>query len=109
MTASIDTLAKLAQTIRDRRGASPETSYTAKLLHKGVDKCAKKFGEEAVELVIAAMEREPAHVTAEAADVLYHFLVLLTASGVTLDEVMAELARRETKSGLEEKASRKDR
>ena len=62
-----------------------------------------------MELVIAAMEREPAHVTAEAADVLYHFLVLLTASGVTLDEVMAELARRETKSGLEEKASRKDR
>jgi phosphoribosyl-ATP pyrophosphohydrolase len=109
MTHSLTTLAKLAETIAARRGASPETSYTAKLLHKGVDRCAKKFGEEAVELVIAAMEREPRHITAEAADVLYHFLVLLTASGVSIDEVMAELAARESQSGLSEKASRKDR
>lgn len=109
MSQSLDTLAKLAATVVSRRGASPDTSYTAKLLHKGADKCAKKFGEEAVELVIAATAREPDHVTAEAADVIYHLLVLLTASNVSLDDVMAELARREAQSGLEEKAARKER
>ncbi len=100
-------LAGLAATIAARHGASPETSYTAKLLDQGVEKCAKKLGEEAVEAALAAVSGDRAHLTAEAADVLYHLLVLLEASGIGLDEVMAELAGRMGTSGLEEKASRK--
>ena len=102
----LDVLAALADEIASRSAASPETSYTAKLLSQGVDKCAKKFGEEAVELAIASVLRNTAQTTAEAADVLYHLLVLLAASGVELSDVMAELAHRQGVSGIAEKASR---
>ena len=102
----LEVLAALADEIAARKQASPDTSYTAKLLSQGVEKCAKKFGEEAVELALAAVLRDKPHTTAEAADVLYHLLVLLAASGVELAEVMAELARRQGVSGIAEKASR---
>jgi phosphoribosyl-ATP pyrophosphohydrolase len=103
-----DVLNQLNAEILKRRNASPDQSYTAKLLSHGVEKCAKKFGEEAVELAIAAVLKDKVHTTAEAADVLYHLLVLLAASDVSLESVMAELARREGVSGLAEKASRKN-
>jgi len=101
-----DVLAALADEIAARSTASPETSYTAKLLSQGPEKCAKKFGEEAVELALAAVLRDKSHITAEAADVLYHLLVLLAASEVQLSAVMAELDRRRGVGGLIEKASR---
>jgi phosphoribosyl-ATP pyrophosphohydrolase len=100
-------LDRLFATIAARKGADAETSYTAKLLAAGVEKCAKKFGEEAVEAVIAATARDAKALTAESADVLYHLLVLWAAAGVTPDDVYAALKARETKSGLQEKASRK--
>jgi phosphoribosyl-ATP pyrophosphohydrolase len=100
------TLDELARTIDQRAGASAETSYTASLLEKGAAHCARKFGEEAVELTIAAAALEENAVRAEAADVLYHLLVLLRARGVTLKSVMEELDKRSKRSGLEEKASR---
>jgi len=107
MTAHrLDVLAGLADDIASRRSASPESSYTAKLLSQGVEKCAKKFGEEAVEVALAAVLRDKTHITAEAADVLYHLLVLLQAADVPLSGVMAELARRQGVSGLAEKAAR---
>ena len=102
----LEVLAALADEVTARKTASPETSYTAKLLSQGVEKCAKKFGEEAVELALAAVLRDKAHSTAEAADVLYHLLVLLAASGIELTDVMVELSRRQGVSGLVEKASR---
>ena len=102
----LDVLAALADEVAERRQSSPETSYTAKLLSQGAEKCAKKFGEEAVELALASVLRDKAHITSEAADVLYHLLVLLAASDVTLSDVMAELARRRGTGGLVEKASR---
>lgn len=103
---STNTLDKLAATIAGRAGGDAEASYTAKLLAAGIEKCAKKFGEEAVELAMAAVSKDKAHVTAEAADVLYHLLVLLKAADVPLPDVYAELQRRELQSGLAEKASR---
>lgn len=106
-TLDLSTLADLARDIAAKRGASPEESYTAKLLQQGVEKCAKKFGEEAIELALASVSGRADHTKAEAADVFYHLLVLLEASGVTLPEVMAELERRKGVSGLAEKASRK--
>lgn len=102
----LDVLSSLADEIARRKDASPEQSYTAKLLSQGVEKCAKKFGEEAVETALAAVLRDRPHVTAEAADVLYHLLVLLAATEVPLSDVMAELARRQGVSGIAEKASR---
>lgn len=99
-------LARLAATIEARRGADPESSWTAKLLAKGPEKCAEKFGEEAVEAIIEAVRGDRARLTAEAADVLYHLLVMLAACGVTLADVEAELERREGKSGIDEKAAR---
>ena len=102
----LDVLAGLADEIASRKSASPESSYTAKLLSQGVEKCAKKFGEEAVELALAAVLRDRSHTTAEAADVLYHLLVLLVVADVPLSDVMAELARRQGVSGLVEKAAR---
>jgi len=102
----LDVLSTLADEIARRRAASPDESYTAKLLSQGVEKCAKKFGEEAVEIALAAVLRNKAHVTAEAADVLYHLLVLLAATDVGVADVMAELARRQGVSGIVEKASR---
>jgi phosphoribosyl-ATP pyrophosphohydrolase len=104
MTFSLEAL---NQRVTERAAASPEESYTAKLLHDGVDRCARKFGEEAVETIVAAVGRDKTGLTLEAADVLYHLLVLLRASGVTLDEVMTELDKRTAQSGLAEKASRK--
>jgi phosphoribosyl-ATP pyrophosphohydrolase len=83
------------------------TSYTAKLIADGVERCARKFGEEAVEAVVAAIGEDEAALTAEAADVLYHLLVLLRARNVPLDAVMAELQKRTRQSGLSEKAGRK--
>lgn len=102
----MNSLEKLAATIADRKGADPETSWTARLLAKGPEKCAEKFGEEAVEAIIEAVRGDRARLTAEAADVLYHLLVMLTARDVTLAEVLAELDRRKGTSGLEEKAGR---
>lgn len=99
-------LETLAATIAARKGADPETSWTAKLLSKGPEKCAEKFGEEAVEAIIEAVKGDRARLTSEAADVLYHLLVMLAARDVTLDDVLAELDRREGLSGLAEKASR---
>jgi phosphoribosyl-ATP pyrophosphohydrolase len=101
-------LGALIETVAARRGASPETSYTAKLLGQGRDKCAKKFAEEAIETVLAAASGDRPHLTREAADLLYHLAVLLEAANVSWAEVMAELERRSGTSGLEEKAGRKD-
>jgi len=100
------TLDKLYALIAARRGADPHLSYTAKLLGEGVERCAKKFGEEAVETVIAATAGKTAEVVTESADVLYHLLVLWAACGVEPDQVWQTLASREGRSGLEEKASR---
>ena len=102
-----DVLNRLAATIAVRKGADPETSHTARLLAKGPLKCAEKFGEEAVEAIVAAAAQDRAALTAEAADVLYHLLVMLAARDVTLADVLAELERREGTSGIAEKASRK--
>lgn len=99
-------LKNLAATIEARKGADPDSSWTAKLLSKGPEKCAEKFGEEAVEALIEAVKGDRERLTSEAADVLYHLLVMLAARGVTLADVEAELARREGTSGLAEKASR---
>jgi phosphoribosyl-ATP pyrophosphohydrolase len=100
------TLDRLAATIAARSGADPETSWTAKLLARGPEHCAKKFGEEAVEAVIEAVRGDRAKLVAETADVLYHLLVMLAARGVALAEVLAELERREGLSGIDEKRSR---
>ena len=100
------TLDRLAATIQSRKGADPESSWTAKLLSKGPEKCAEKFGEEAVEAIIEAVKGDRDRLTAEAADVLYHLIVMLAARDVTLADVLAELDRRDGTSGLVEKASR---
>ena len=102
-----DALHRLAATIEARKDADPDSSWTAKLLSKGPEKCAEKFGEEAVEAIIEAIKNDREKLTAEAADVLYHLLVMLAARDVTLDDVLAELARREGTSGITEKAARK--
>lgn len=102
----LEVLASLADVVVSRKGASPETSYTAKLLSQGVDKCAKKLGEEAVETALAGVKGDPQHLASESADLLYHLLVLLEAADVKLSDVMAELAKREGVSGIAEKASR---
>ena len=100
------TLADLAAIIADRARTGDSGSYTAKLLAAGPGKCAKKFGEEAFEAALAAVSEDETALTAEAADVLYHLLVMLQARGVALDAVMAELERRTAQGGLAEKASR---
>jgi len=100
-------LTDLAGIIAERaRVADPQSSYTAKLLGRGVEQCAKKFGEEAVEAALAAVGGDRQALTAEAADVLYHLLVMLKAGGVELGDVMAELEKRTSQSGLAEKAAR---
>ncbi len=101
----MDPLDRLAATIRDRRGADPASSYVASLFAKGRPKIAQKLGEEAVETVIAAMA-QPDKIVSEAADLIFHLLVLLADADVTLDDVRAELARREGVSGHTEKAAR---
>src|SRR5580698_216854 len=100
-------LDRLFATIAARKGADPASSYTAKLLAQGVETCAKKFGEEATETVIAAIQRDKTELAKESADVLYHLAVLWAASGITPEEVYAVLKSREAQSGLEEKAGRK--
>ncbi|MFY0660764.1 MAG: phosphoribosyl-ATP diphosphatase [Shimia sp.] len=99
-------LNELAATISERAKADPENSWTAKLLAKGPEKCAEKFGEEAIEAVIEAVKGDREKLTYEAADVLYHLLVMLEARDVALDDVLAELARRQGLSGVAEKAAR---
>ena len=99
-------LDKLYETIASRRGGDASTSYTAKLLQDGVERCAKKFGEEAVETVIAAVSGDRQALMSESADALYHLLVLWAACGVEPEQVYQTLAKREGRSGLEEKASR---
>ena len=99
-------LTRLAATIQSRKGADPETSWTAKLLSKGPEKCAEKFGEEAIEAIIEAVKGDRDRLTSEAADVLYHLLVMLAARDITLEDVLAELERREGVSGIAEKAGR---
>jgi phosphoribosyl-ATP pyrophosphohydrolase len=106
MTRFADTLERLAATIEARKAADPASSYTAKLLSDGVERAAKKFGEEAVEAVIAAAQGDHDGLAAESADLIYHWLVLLARAGVSLDEVAAKLEAREGTSGLAEKASR---
>lgn len=102
-----DVLTRLAETIRARRSADAGASYTRQLLDAGPEKCARKFGEEALETVIAGVSGTPEQLTAEAADVLFHLLVLLEARQVALDDVARTLGARMGLSGLEEKARRK--
>lgn len=101
-----DVLDRLQATIRERRGAAADTSYTAQLFARGRGRIAQKLGEEAVETVIAAMGDTPSAIVPEAADLLYHLLVLLADADLSLDDVRAELIRREGTSGHDEKAAR---
>ena len=96
----------LETTILSRKGADPDSSWTAKLLARGPEKCAEKFGEESIEAIIEAIKDDKAKLASEGADVLYHFLVMLAARDVTLDDVLAILAERQGLSGLAEKAAR---
>lgn len=100
------TLDELAKLIVSRKGADPNSSWTAQLLAKGPEKCAEKFGEEAIEAIIEAVKGDKDRLTSEAADVIYHLLVMLTARDVTLDDVLAELTQRQGTSGIIEKATR---
>ena len=102
------TLEDLEARIALRAAASPEESYTAKLIARGMEKCAQKLGEEATEAVIAAVTGNRPELIKESADVLYHLLVVLRAAGIPLDDVMAELDTRTAQSGLAEKAARQD-
>ncbi|MDO7844140.1 phosphoribosyl-ATP diphosphatase [Sphingomonas immobilis] len=101
-----DFLDTLEATIRARKGADPASSYVAKLFGKGRAKIAQKLGEEATETVIAAVSESPQALASEAADLVFHLLVLLADAGLSLDDVRAELRRREGVSGIDEKASR---
>ena len=101
-----DAIARLAATIEARRGEDPDASWTARLLARGPEACAAKFGEEAVEAVIEAVRGDAPRLAAEAADVVYHLLVMCAARGVGLAEIEGEIERREGRSGLEEKAAR---
>jgi phosphoribosyl-ATP pyrophosphohydrolase len=101
-----DTLVRLEATIVERLGASPDESYVAKLHQRGLGVIARKLGEEATEAVVAALSGTDEELVGEAADVLFHLLVLLAEKGIALDEVLAELDRREGTSGLVEKAQR---
>ena len=97
----------LFQVVEDRAKSNPELSWTAKLLSQGSDKCAEKFGEEAIEIVIEAAKKNRAGLIHEAADLLYHFVVMLHVNGIKLNDVTDELERRKSKSGIDEKKSRK--
>lgn len=103
---SDDVLSRLASTVAARASADAGQSYTRALLDRGVPYCARKFGEEAVEAVVAVLGTDDAAVASEAADLLYHFLVMLEARGIKLDTVLDELKARESQSGFAEKASR---
>jgi len=99
-------LARLAATIESRKSADPASSWTARLLAGGPEKCAEKFGEEAIEAVIEAVKGDRDRLIAEAADVLFHLLVMCAARDVSLADIVAELDRREGRSGVTEKAER---
>ena len=101
------TLEQLENLIAQRSSAPSGESWTAQLLEKGPEKCAEKFGEEAIELIIEAVKNDSNGLINEAADVMYHLLVLLKSLGISLSHVMAELERRTAQSGLTEKAARK--
>ena len=100
------TFEQLSATIAARKNASPETSYLAKLFHKGGDSILKKIGEEATEVVIAAKDNDREQIVYESADLVFHLMVMLAQYDLSFDEVATELARREGLSGLVEKASR---
>ncbi|GAA4042924.1 phosphoribosyl-ATP diphosphatase [Parerythrobacter jejuensis] len=104
----MDTLTRLEHTIAERRSADPGSSYVAQLTSRGVPVMARKVGEEAVETAVAALSGTREDLVGEAADVIFHLMVLLAAKGIPLREVMEELDRREGLSGLEEKASRSE-
>ena len=106
MATGMETLSRLAATIAARRGADPETSWVAKLNARGVPVIARKLGEEAVETMVAALSGSREELVGEAADVIFHLLVLLGAKDISLAEVCAELDRREGTSGIAEKAAR---
>jgi len=103
-----DTLDRLEAVIAERRAASSDSSYVASLLAKGREKVAQKVGEEATETVIAALSGDPAKLTSEAADLLFHLLILLADGDVGIDDVLAELDRRDGVSGIAEKAARRE-
>jgi phosphoribosyl-ATP pyrophosphohydrolase len=100
------TLEKLYTTILTRKDADPTSSWTAQLLDSGPEKCAEKFGEEAIEAIIEAVKGDRAALTREAADTLYHLLVMLAARDVPLSDVLDELDRRQGTSGIAEKSAR---
>lgn len=102
----LEVLERLADTVAERAAAAPDSSYTARLLSQGMEKCAKKVGEEAVETALAAMTSDREHFTSEAADLLYHLLVLLRSAEVPVSDVMAELERRMQQGRLSDKAAR---
>jgi len=104
-----DVLRRLSEVIEARRTADPERSYVARLFTKGEDAILKKIGEEATETVMAAKDKDPSRIVAETADLWFHSMILLAFHGLTPDDVLAELARREGLSGLDEMAARKSR
>ena len=108
MTRAMDTLTRLETTIAQRRGADPSSSYVAQLQARGMPVIARKLGEEAVETVVAALSGDDEELVGEAADLLFHLLVLLGEKDISLAQVLAELDRREGLSGLDEKASRSE-
>jgi len=99
-------LERLDLTIQGKTSESPNKSHTAKLLKKGTEKCAEKFGEEAIELIVASVKKKKKEIIGEAADTLYHMLVLLRSKNISINEVLTELASREGISGIEEKRKR---
>ena len=102
-----DILHRLSETLASRKHADPEKSYTAKLISEGPDSILKKIGEECAELIMAGKEGNRLHVVWESADVLYHTMVLLAFYGLTIEDVLQEMRRREGISGIDEKKSRK--
>ncbi len=102
-----DILQRLTETLNARKQAAPETSYVAKLFNKGEDAILKKIGEEATELILASKEGDKTHLVYETADLWFHCMVLLAQHGLSAQDVLQELARREGLSGIEEKAKRK--
>ena len=99
-------LERLDLTIQGKKTESPNKSHTAKLLKKGTEKCAEKFGEEAIELIVASVKKKKKEIIGEAADTLYHMFVLLRSKNISINEVLTELASREGISGIEEKRQR---
>ena len=99
-------LERLDLTIQRKTTESPNQSHTAKLLKKGTEKCAEKFGEEAIELIVASIKKKKKEIIGEAADTLYHMFVLLRSKNISINEVLSELASREGISGIEEKRKR---